>query len=215
MSEIARMGRRLAKLQSQNNKIINMDDREIFLYMRPSVPSMPNIPELVEQSDAIKHGKFKLSDGSLTDYYIDKYEFETSPDILSPIVAEIASMLEDDNIDVVVGPVLGAVPLVTGISLETGLESAFVRQGNKHYGTQARIEGSIKKGQRVAVVEDVTTTGQTILDTVDVIEELGGVIERLIVVVDRNAEAKTNVAEAGYELEHLVQIGTDVDVGSN
>ncbi len=176
---------------------------------------MSNIPELVEQSDAIKHGKFKLSDGSLTDYYIDKYEFETSPDILAPIVEEIALMIEDDNLDVVVGPVLGAVPLVTGISLETGVESAFVRQGNKHYGTQARIEGSIKKGQRVAVVEDVTTTGQTILDTVDVIEELGGVVERLIVVVDRNAEAETNVAEAGYELEHLVQIGTDVDIGSD
>lgn len=173
---------------------------------------MSDIPTLIEESNAIKYGKFKLSDGSLTDYYIDKYVFETSPQILHPIVEEIASMIDSDEIDVVVGPVLGAVPLVTGVSLQTGIESAFVRMGKKHYGTQARIEGRIEKGDRVVVLEDVTTTGNTILDTAELVEEVGGVVESLIVVVDRNANAVSRVREAGYELEYLAQVGTDLNV---
>ncbi len=175
---------------------------------------MTDIPTLIEESSAIKYGKFKLSDGSLTDYYIDKYVFETSPEILAAIVDEIGEMLEGDTIDVVAGPELGAVPLVTGVSLESGIESAFVRKGKKHHGTQARIEGTIEKGQRVAIVEDVTTTGNTILDTAEVVEDVGGVVERLIVVVDRNAGAHERVEEAGYELEALAQVGRDFRVDS-
>ena len=175
---------------------------------------MTEIPTLIEESGAIRYGKFKLSDGSLTDYYVDKYEFETSPQILKPIIDEIVQLLEDDQIDVVAGPELGAVPLVTGVSLKTGIDSAFIRKGKKHHGTQARIEGNIQKGQRVAIIEDVTTTGDTILDTADVVEEIGGVVERLIVVVDRNAGASEQVREAGYELEFLAQVGSDFQVDS-
>jgi len=174
--------------------------------------SMADIAQLIEDSNAIKYGKFKLSDGSLTDYYIDKYAFETSPEVLGPIVLELANTLHADTIDVLVGPTLGAVPLVTGLSLETGIDCAFVRTGTKHYGTQARIEGSIEKGDCVVVIEDVTTTGQTILETAELVEEIGGVVERLIVVVDRNAEAEFRISEAGYSLEYLAQVGTDFTI---
>lgn len=174
--------------------------------------AMSDIATLIEQSNAIKYGKFKLSDGSLTDYYIDKYVFETSPDVLDPIIHEIAEMIDGDDIDVIVGPELGAVPLVTGVSLATGIDSAFIRKGKKHHGTQARVEGTIDKGQRVAVVEDVTTTGNTILDTAQLVEEVGGIVERLIVVVDRNEGATERISEEGFELEYLAQVGEDLQV---
>ena len=171
---------------------------------------MSDIPRLIEESNAIQFGKFKLSNGSLTDYYIDKYVFETKPAILASIVEEISSMLSSEEIDVVVGPELGAVPLVTGVSLETGIDAAFIRKGEKHYGTRARIEGTIEEGQRVAIIEDVTTTGNTVLDTATVVEAVGGVVDRTITVVDRDENAIENVAASGYELEALVQIGSDI-----
>ncbi len=170
---------------------------------------MTDIATLIEDSGAIKRGKFKLSNGQLTDYYVDKYVFETKPAILSEITDEISGMLSEENIDVVAGPELGAIPLVTAISLETEIDAAYIRKGEKHSGTQARIEGTIEKGQRVAIVEDVSTTGQTILETAQLVEEVGGVAERLIVVVDRNESAESNVTDEGYELEYLVQIGDD------
>ncbi len=175
---------------------------------------MPNIIDLVENSGAIKRGKFKLSNGKLTDYYIDKYAFETDPAILSKIAVAISEQIPGGDIDVVAGPELGAIPLVTAVSLECKVAAAYVRKGEKHQGTQARIEGSIGKGDRVVVVEDVSTTGGTILETAQLVEEAGGIVEQLIVVVDRNEGAVENVHDHGYELEYLVQIGEDYDVVS-
>lgn len=177
--------------------------------------SEADIASLIRSCGAIKHGKFKLSNGSLTDYYIDKYVFETQPEILGAIADSIAERLADSDIDVIAGPELGAVPLVTAVSLRFGVPAAFIRKGKKHHGTQARVEGEIGKGQRVAVVEDVTTTGSTILDTANLVEEVGGVVERLIVVVDRNANAVENIAEAGFELEYLARVGEDLEVDAS
>ena len=173
---------------------------------------MSNIARLIEEVGAIKRGKFKLSNGSLTDYYIDKYVFETNPEVLDAIADEIAARLEGRDVDIVAGPELGAVPLVTAVSLRTGIPSAYLRKGQKHYGTQARIEGSIEKGKSVAIVEDVTTTGGTVLDSANLVTEVGGVVDCLIVVVDRNAGAVENVREAGYELQYLARVGEDLDV---
>lgn len=173
---------------------------------------MSEITELIKDVGAIKKGKFKLSDGSLTDYYIDKYVFETEPEVLDVIANEIADRLDESKIDVIAGPELGAVPLVTAVSLKTGIPGAFIRTGQKHFGTQARVEGTIEKGNRVAIVEDVTTTGGTILQTASVVEEIGGIVDRMIVIVDRNAEAVENVSDEGYELEYLARVGEDLDI---
>jgi orotate phosphoribosyltransferase len=173
---------------------------------------MSEITELIKDVGAVKKGKFKLSDGSLTDYYIDKYVFETEPEVLDVIADEIADRLDENDIDVIAGPELGAVPLVTAVSLKTGIPGSFIRTGQKHYGTQARVEGTIEKGDRVAIVEDVTTTGGTILQTASVVEEIGGIVHRMIVIVDRNAEAVENISDEGYELEYLARVGEDLDI---
>jgi len=173
---------------------------------------MSDIADRIRAAGAIKKGKFKLSDGSLTDYYIDKYVFETQPELLAEIAGRIAERIDPEEIDVVAGPELGAVPLVTAVSLQTGIPSAYIRKGQKHHGTQARVEGSIGKGDRVVVVEDVTTTGNTIIETAELVEEVGGVPEHLVVVVDRDDGAVDNVAEAGYELDYLARVGEDFRV---
>jgi orotate phosphoribosyltransferase len=173
---------------------------------------MSELADRIKQSGAIKRGDFELSNGSQADYYIDKYVFETQPDVLNEIADRIAARIDEGEVDVIAGPELGAVPLVTAVSLRTGIPCAYIRDGQKDYGTQARVEGSIERGQRVAVVEDVTTTGNTIIETAEFVEEIGGVVERLIVVVDRNDGAVENVSEAGYDLEYLVQVGEDFDI---
>jgi orotate phosphoribosyltransferase len=173
---------------------------------------MSDIAERIKEAGAVKKGKFKLSNGSLTDYYIDKYVFETQPDVLDEIADQIAERIDTAEIDLIAGPELGAVPLVTAVSLRTGLPCAYIRKGQKHYGTQARVEGTIEKGSRVAVVEDVTTTGNTIIETAELVEEVGGIPEHLIVVVDRNDSGVENVSDAGYELEYLAQVGEDLEI---
>lgn len=173
---------------------------------------MTGITERIKESGAIKHGKFKLSDGSLSDYYVDKYSFETSPNVLSAVADALVAEISTEDTDVVTGPTLGAVPLVTAVSLQTGIPSAYIRTGDTYRGTQARVEGNIEKGHRVTVLEDVTTTGGTILESANIVEEMGGTVDQLLVVVDRNEGAVANAEAEGYELEHLVQVGEDFEI---
>jgi orotate phosphoribosyltransferase len=173
---------------------------------------MSEIADRIKASGAIRRGEFELSSGATADYYIDKYVFETQPDVLERIADGIAARIDPEEVDIVAGPELGAVPLVTAVSLRTGIPSAYIRKDQKDYGTQARIEGDIGEGTRVAIVEDVTTTGNTIIETAELIEELGGIPKHLIVVVDRNEGGEENVREAGYELEYLVQVGEELEI---
>jgi orotate phosphoribosyltransferase len=170
------------------------------------------IATLIEESGAVKRGSFALSDGSLIDYYVDKYAFETDPETLAAVTDAVAAELEETTVDLLAGPALGAVPLVTAASLELGVPAAFVRGAVAHEGTQARIEGEIRKGQRVVLLDDVSMTGGTILDTAAAVENAGGVVERVLVVVDRGEGAADRVSEAGYRFDALVRVGEDLAV---
>lgn len=173
---------------------------------------MTDLATRIERSGALKRGKFKLSDGALTDYYVDKYAFETDPAVLAPVATALASHVDPESVDVVAGPALGAVPLVTAVSLETGVDAAYVRTHGKHRGAMARVEGPVDLGDRVVVFEDVTNTGGTVIETANLLEDLGAAVERLVTVVDRDEGASANVADAGYEFEVLLTVGEDLSL---
>ncbi|WP_338730130.1 orotate phosphoribosyltransferase [Haladaptatus sp. DJG-WS-42] len=174
---------------------------------------MADIASLIEECGAVKYGEFELASGETSTYYVDKYIFETQPAVLEAIAEEIAEMLEGSDIDVIAGPELGAVPLVAAVTMKTGIKGAFIRKEAKGYGTDTRIEGTIEEGDTVALLEDVTTTGGTILETAQFVEnDLGATVSRLIVVVDRNQGAVENLKEGGFDLEAIVRVGEDLDV---
>jgi orotate phosphoribosyltransferase len=173
---------------------------------------MESIATLIDESGAVRRGNFALSDGSLMDYYIDKYVFETDPDVLDEIASTIANKLAEEEFDLLAGPGLGAVPLVTAISLEIRVPTVFVRSGVDHRGTQARIEGEIHKGQRIVLVDDVSMTGETVLETARMLENAGGTVDCIVVVVDRNEGAVDRITEAGYDFSYLAQVGEDLQI---
>ena len=130
-------------------------------------------------------GDFLLRSGARSSYYIDKYLFTTRPDLLGRIAGELAELLPD-GVQRLAGPVLGAVPLVTALSLRTGLPTLIVRvEKPKEYGTGKQIEGVLAPGERVVIVEDVVTTGGAALAAVDVLREAGLDVLGALAVVDR------------------------------
>lgn len=173
---------------------------------------MTDLASRIQNSGALKHGKFKLSDGALTDYYVDKYAFETDPSVLADVADALAVQIDTDTVDVVAGPAMGALPLVTAVSLATGVEAAFVRTHGKHRGAMARVEGPVDLGDRVVVLEDVTTTGGTVIETADLLEELGASVELVMTVVDRDEGAAENVEAAGYRFHSLLTVGEDLRI---
>jgi orotate phosphoribosyltransferase len=104
------------------------------------------------------------------------------------------------------GMELGAVPLVVATALRTGLPYVVVRKAAKAHGTQQRYEGEIPKGARVLVIEDVSTTGGTLGETIELVRAAGGIVDRVVVVVDRNQGARDRLAALGVALEPLATL---------
>jgi orotate phosphoribosyltransferase len=160
-----------------------------------------DLVEALLVADAVRFGEFELSHGGTSEYYVDKYLFETDPDALRAIAAAFADRVDGTKL---AGVALGAVPLVAATAVETDTPYVIVRKAAKEYGTGNRIEGRLDDGERVVVLEDVATTGKSALDAVEALREAGAVVERVLVVVDREEGAGDLLAENGVELDALL-----------
>ena len=152
------------------------------------------------KTDAVRFGEFELSHGGTSDYYVDKYRFETDPTALSLVAEAFADRLSGERL---AGVALGAVPLVAATAVETDTPYVIVRKAAKEYGTGNRIEGELPDGE-IVVLEDIATTGQSALDAVEALRDAGATVDRVLVVVDRQAGASELLAEADVQLESLV-----------
>jgi orotate phosphoribosyltransferase len=154
---------------------------------------------------AYLEGDFVLRSGRRSRYYLDKYRFETHPDLLRALgerIAERALALEERP-DLLAGPELGAVALAAAGSLASGLPFLIVRKDAKGYGTENRIEGVFEAGQRVCLVEDVVTTGGAAISAVRALREAGLVCNTAICVVDREEGGEGAFVEESVRLEAL------------
>ena len=154
-------------------------------------------------ADAVRFGEFELSHGGTSDYYVDKYLFETDPDSLRLVADAFADRLAEVDAKLA-GVALGAVPLVAVTAAELGRPYVIARKSAKEYGTGNRIEGRLADGERVVVLEDIATTGRSALDAVEALREAGAVVDRVIVVVDREEGAAALLADHDVELESLL-----------
>jgi len=155
----------------------------------------------LREADAVQYGEFELSHGGTSDYYVDKYLFETDPRCLELISEAFAAEIDEPKL---AGVALGAVPLVAVTAVETGLPYVIARKKAKEYGTAKRIEGRLQEGEEVVVLEDIATTGNSAIDAVEALREAGAEINRVLVVVDREEGASERLAEYDLKLDSLV-----------
>jgi orotate phosphoribosyltransferase len=157
--------------------------------------------DLLREAEAVKFGEFELSHGGTSNYYVDKYVFETDPQCLDAIADAFAERVGDRRL---AGVALGAVPLAAATSVASGNPYVIVRKETKEYGTGNRIEGDFDEGEELIVLEDIATTGQSAIDAVEALREAGATVERVLVVVDRQEGARENLAEHDVELDSLL-----------
>src|SRR5579864_4391366 len=136
---------------------------------------------------AYLEGDFVLRSGKRSKYYLDKYRFETRPDLLRALGERIAAeVVEHAPVAArLAAPELGAVALAAAASLESGLPFLIVRKEAKEYGTGNRLEGPYDEGERLCLVEDVVTSGGALLDSVEALRSAGIVVHTAVCVVDR------------------------------
>jgi orotate phosphoribosyltransferase len=152
---------------------------------------------------AYLEGDFILRSGKRSKYYLDKYLFETCPDILKALGKEFAKHVGDD-VTLIAGAELGGVALAAATAMETGKNWVIIRNSKKGYGTGRLIEGVLKQGDVVLLVEDIATTGGQVLEAAEVITEAGAKVKKIVAVIDRKQGAGENITSAGYKFESLL-----------
>ena len=144
-------------------------------------------------------GTFTLRSGQVSNEYFDKYLFEAQPALLGDI-----AVLMNGNIpkgaEILAGLEMGGIPVVTAMSLITGLPAAFVRKQAKTYGTCKQAEGADTEGKNVCIVEDVVTTGGAIIDGALELRRLGAKVDTVLCVIQRSPQAAEILAGHGLRL---------------
>lgn len=158
---------------------------------------------------AYLEGDFVLRSGRRSSYYLDKYRFETHPDLLRALGERIAARAADAGDgppDLLAGPELGAVALAAAASLAGGLPFLIVRKDAKEYGTANRIEGVFEAGQRVCLVEDVVTTGGAAVSAIEALRAAGLECRTAVCVVDREEGGVDALARLAVRLHPLFSV---------
>jgi len=151
---------------------------------------------------ALLRGEFTLRSGRKSNYYLDKYLFETQPDILRELGKMFAQKVTA-TVDRIAGAELGAVALAAVTAMECDKPFVIIRNQKKDYGTSKLVEGTLKAGETVMIVEDVLTTGGQGIEAAKTLKDAGAKIEKIVAVIDRLEGARENIESAGYLYESL------------
>jgi orotate phosphoribosyltransferase len=154
---------------------------------------------------ALLEGDFVLRSGRRSSYYLDKYRFETVPELLGPLGERLAAAVREHEPAAtrLAGPALGAVALAASASLASGLPFLIVRDTAKDYGTANRVEGLYEAGETVCVLEDVVTSGGALAGAVAALRDAGLVVRNAVCVVDRGEGGADALARQGVRLRCL------------
>lgn len=155
---------------------------------------------------AVRQGEFTLSSGEVSSYYIDLKHAYTRPEVLKEIARAMKEIISELNVDRIGGMELGAVPLAVALSMATEIPFIIVRKEKKGHGAGRRIEGGIKTGDVVVLVEDVVTTGGSLVSAVEAVRTAGGKCTKALTVVDRLSGAEEALKKINIDMESLLTI---------
>ncbi|MFN3234126.1 MAG: orotate phosphoribosyltransferase [Gammaproteobacteria bacterium] len=176
------------------------------------------IHELVEELykiSAIKLGEFKLKSGEISPIYMDLRGIVSHPNILKTIVELLWKKIEGGKCDVICGVPYTALPIATGISLQYDIPMLVQRKEVKDYGTKKRIEGHFSKNDVCLIIEDVITTGGSVLTTKSYLEEEGLVVKHVCVIVDRQQGGKENLEKHDMQVISLFTLSECIQILKN
>ena len=152
---------------------------------------------------AYLEGDFLLRSGKRSKYYLDKYLFETQPDILQALGVEFAGYVSSD-VTLIAGAELGGVALAAAAAMETGKRWIIIRNSKKDYGTGKMVEGVLNADDVVLLVEDIATTGGQVVEAAKIITDAGAKVKKIVAVIDRKQGAGENISAAGFSFESII-----------
>lgn len=179
---------------------------------------MGSIYEDLYKNDCLKIENIKLSNGKISDYYFDTKKIYNNSELLNKIcdliIVKINKYVEKNNIEYEhIGFVpYGSLPLATIISQKLNKSLLFCRKEQKGYGNNTIIEGKYQIGDNVLLIEDVITTGKSILNTIKKYENVGVIIASTFCILDRETDAIFDIKnDLNYDVNPLIKISSFIN----
>jgi len=182
-----------------------------FLELGVVTERTKRILELAHETGALLYGEFTLASGKKSGHYFEGKRLTLHPEGAYLIGKEIFDKLVGIDVDAIVGLVMGAFPIITAVALASHQEgkpipSFIVREQPKEHGTRRKIEGHFRKGSKVAIVDDVITTGGSVLKAIKAVEAEGCEVVKVIVIVDRNEGGSERLRKEKYDFEAIINL---------
>ena len=182
-----------------------------FLELGVVTERTKRILELAHETGALLYGEFTLASGKKTNHYFEGKRLTLHPEGACLIGEEILDRLAGVDVDAVGGLVIGAIPIVTAVTLVSHKEgkpipSFIVREEPKEHGTRKKIEGQFRKGSKVAIIDDVITAGGSVKKAIEAVEAEGCEVVKVIVIVDRNEGGSERLRKEGYNFEAIIDL---------
>jgi orotate phosphoribosyltransferase len=185
--------------------------RRSTLELGVNTESARRILEIAYQVGALLEGEFTLTSGRKSDHYFEGKKLTLTPEGAYLVGKVVFDQLADAGVDAIGGVAIGGYPMVAAVAVVSHLEgkpipSFIVREETKEHGTRRRIEGHLKEGSRVAIVDDVITTGGSVSRAIEAVEAANGKVVKVIVLVDRHEGGSDKLKQQGYDFTGIIDL---------
>jgi|TARA_B100002003_G_scaffold172648_1_gene160599 uridine monophosphate synthetase len=164
------------------------------------------VAKALEEANVVKFGEFTLASGIKSPIYVDLRVLPSYPEPFAAITAELVKTVKKLEADVVAGAETAGIPLSTAISLKSKIPMIYVRKRPKSYGTKEMIEGILEKDQKVVLIDDMATNGFSKIKFIEGIKHSGGVVEDVLIVLDRGQGASETLSKENVKLHCLITL---------
>lgn len=168
--------------------------------------STKNLIEQLTHIEAVRYGEFTLKSGRKSSVYVDMRRVISFPKTMRLLADAIWERITFLEYEAICGVPYSAIPFATTVSIQYDKPLLLMRKEAKAYGTGQWLEGVYKKGDRVVVIEDVITTGNSLLDVVKRLEDEGIRVTDLVCIVDREEGARELLTSNGYNVHSLLTL---------
>lgn len=162
--------------------------------------------------DMIKFGEFTLKSGKKSYIYADIRTAISYPDIFKCICNEYYKIMQNIHFDMICGVPYSALAIASAIGFDKAIPMLLKRKEAKEYGTKKILEGVYTSGQNCLLIEDVITTGASLIETTSVLEEHGLKVTDVCTLIDRNQGGREEMSKHGYKLHSIMNLVDIIEV---